>query len=471
MSRAHASRARVGAGGAPAPGGGEPAWRCGTGSLDKGIGLATGTCSAAPAQERAEQAEEGRAGAGDHPDHTDAPGPAGRLVGRALSELQVTLPMLVLHEPALRQNIQAMARYCAARGVSLCPHAKTTMAPEVFLRQLEAGAWGLTAATIDQVRVYRAFGVARVLLANELVDPVGIRWLAAEHARDPGFECLCYVDSLAGVSLLQEVLASCSPPASLGVLVECGHDGGRSGCRSDEEATAVAEAVQQAPALRLAGVAGYEGSLGSEATGEVLRSVANFCGRIHRLAGELVAAGLLTADAIVSAGGSAFFDVVVEELTKPLPAGPRLRVVLRSGSYVLHDDGYYGSVSPFSRGTAASAPTLQPALELRAHVLSRPEEQLALIGAGRRDVSFDAGLPTPKAVVDRQGGRRSAAGLGVVRLNDQHGFVHVRPGTRLEVGECLVLGISHPCTTMDKWRLVPLVDGSDRIVALAETYF
>ena len=129
------------------------------------------------------------------------------------------LPVLVLREAALAQNIAAMAAYCASAGVGLAPHGKTTMAPQIIARQLAAGAWGMTAATIAQVRVFRAFGVPRVLIANELADRGGIEWLTAELAADPGFECYAYVDSAAGVTLLDGLLRAAGARRPLPVLV------------------------------------------------------------------------------------------------------------------------------------------------------------------------------------------------------------------------------------------------------------
>ncbi len=103
-------------------------------------------------------------------------------------------------------NIEAMAAYCDRAGVALAPHGKTAMSPELAARQLARGAWGITVATIGQLRTYRAFGFPRLLLANELVDEAGIAWLAAELAADPGFAACCYVDSPEGVAILDRVL-------------------------------------------------------------------------------------------------------------------------------------------------------------------------------------------------------------------------------------------------------------------------
>ena len=121
-----------------------------------------------------------------------------------------------------------MAAYCAAAGVRLAPHGKTTMAPQLIGRQLEAGAWGVTAATVGQVQVYRSFGIPRIMIANEVTDRAAIAWLAAELAPIAGFECYCFADSLAGVALLDDELrahgagAGADGAARLAILVELG---------------------------------------------------------------------------------------------------------------------------------------------------------------------------------------------------------------------------------------------------------
>src|SRR5438067_606673 len=156
------------------------------------------------------------------------------------------MPVMVLRETALRQNIEAMAAWCAAAGVDLAPHGKTPMAPQLMARQLAAGAWGVTAATAGHMRVYRSFGIPRILLANELTDRAGIAWLAAELAADPGFDCYVYADSVDGVRLLDEVLGAAPPGRPLPVLVELGFPGGRTGCRTAGQAAGVASAVAAA---------------------------------------------------------------------------------------------------------------------------------------------------------------------------------------------------------------------------------
>ncbi len=377
-----------------------------------------------------------------------------------LAEAGLVFPLLTLRESALRNNLAAMAAYCARAGVALAPHGKTAMSPELAALQLAHGAWGITVASIGQLQAYRAFGFPRLLLANELTDTAGIAWLAGELAADPGFEAYCYVDSPDGVAILDRVLRRQPAGRPLPVLVEIGHPGGRTGCRTDEQALAVAKAAQATGTLTVAGVAGYEGTLTSVA------EVTAFCRRLRAVADAL---GDAVADAgrprIVTAGGSAYFDVVTRELTAG--GSTPVQVILRSGAYLTYDHGFYGTVSPAGRG-AAGAPVLRPALELWAQVLSRPEPGLALLGAGRRDVGFDKGLPVPLRVLGRAGG---TAGWAVTELNDQHAYLRLDAGAELGPGDAVGLGISHPCTTLDKWRVLVVLNDDDLVIDTVHAFF
>jgi D-serine dehydratase len=393
------------------------------------------------------------------------------------------MPLLVLRESAVAHNIAAMAAYCEAAGVRLAPHGKTTMAPQLMARQLAAGAWAVTAATIGQVLTYRAFGIPRVLLANELTDPTGIAWLAGEMAADPAFDCYLYVDSLAGVTLLDSSLRVCGARRPVPVLVELGYPGGRTGCRDLGEAIAVAEAAAAAPTLRVAGAAGFEGLIGHDREARTLAEITRYCQALRAL-GEQLAATAAPEGVILSAGGSAFFDVVVRELAGGWAGAGAPAVVLRSGVYVAFDHGLYAGIAPAGGGQPgggepgggaepgpAPGPALEPALELWAHVLSRPEPGLALACAGRRDVGFDAGLPVPLRFRTPGGQLAPAAGSHVSALDDQHAYLRLPAGTDLAPGDLVCLGVSHPCTTFDKWRVIPVVDDGYHVIDAVHTFF
>jgi D-serine deaminase-like pyridoxal phosphate-dependent protein len=399
---------------------------------------------------------------------TDGPSAEGLAGTRpAVHAAGFSYPVLTLRESALAGNLAAMAAYCAGAGVELAPHGKTAMSPELAARQLASGAWGITVATIGQLRAYRAFGFPRLLMANELVDENGIAWLAGELAADPGFTAYCYVDSADGVAILDRVLTARPAGRRLPVLVEIGL--GRTGCRTDDQALAVAKAAAATSTLTVAGVAGYEGTI-SGIDARALGRVASFCRRLANLAGALLASAGVGGDGefIVTAGGSVYFDVVARELTTGVPAG--MTVVLRSGGYLFHDHGLYQAATPAARGVTG-APVFRPALELWVQVVSRPEPGLALLGAGRRDAGFDAGLPVPLRARRRDGGAAGLAGAEVTGLNDQHAYLRLDPDIALAPGDLVCLGISHPCTTLDKWRVIPVLDDEGRVVDAVHTFF
>ncbi|WP_444543662.1 amino acid deaminase [Nocardia araoensis] len=404
--------------------------------------------------------------------------------GRTVRELrdaapgldQLQTPVLTVDRAAVAGNIAVMADWVRAAGVRLAPHGKTTMAPQVWADQLAAGSWGITLATVWQTQVARSFGVARVLLANALVDPVGLRWVAAESARDPSFEFYCWADSVETVALMDAHLRTAPDSEPIRVLVELGGPHGRTGARTVEQAHAVARAIEAASRLTLAGVGGYEGALAHDRTATGIRAVRDYLGEIARLHRELAAAGRYRGPAVVTAGGSAYPELALEYLA-PLSdeqgrEGVATTVVLRSGAYVIHDDGFYASMSPLA--APGCARPLRSAMHGWARTLSRPEPGLALLDAGRRDLPFDEGMPIPQRVAGPLGGALEAT---VSALNDQHAFLRLPGGaaTELSIGAVVRLGLSHPCTAFDKWRLIPVIDDADapapRVVDLLHTFF
>ncbi|ONK11805.1 alanine racemase [Streptomyces sp. MP131-18] len=401
------------------------------------------------------------------------PDAAGRSVGALAAERRdlytggFTTPVLTLSAEAVEHNIGSMERFADRHGLALAPHGKTSMAPQLFRRQLARGAWGITVAVPHQARVARAFGVRRIFLANELVDAAALAWLAGELDADPAFRCLVYVDSAAGVALMDEALRAAGAGRPVEVVVELGVPGGRSGVRDPAGAAAVADAVAGVDTLRLVGVAGYEG----EVPGADAASVRAWLDALCALAIEFDKAGRFTGpeDIVVSAGGSAWFDVVAEAFGRlPELSRPASRI-LRSGAYVSHDDGRYREVTPFNR--VPQEGSLLPAFRLWAQVVSRPEPGLALINAGKRDIAYDLGLPEVQAVRTRDGRVRGGGGLAVGRLADQHAFVTGAAAVVPGVGDWVALGMSHPCTIFEKWPLIPLVAGDGTVTDYIRTFF
>ncbi|WP_329301443.1 amino acid deaminase [Streptomyces sp. NBC_00659] len=376
-----------------------------------------------------------------------------------------TTPVLALSAERLTHNLELMETYATRHGLAFAPHGKTSMAPQLFWRQIEHGAWGITLAVPHQVRVAREFGIDRIFLANELVDPAALRWIAAELAEDPDFRFVCYVDSVRGVELMDAALRGSARPVDVVVELAAGA-GARTGARTEEDCAAVADAVAATGTLRLAGVAGYEGEV-PDANPERVHA---WLRRLTALAAAFDAAGRFkdVDTIVVSAGGSAWFDAVADVFAEiPGLSLPVLKL-LRSGAYVSHDDGHYRRITPFTRVPREGA--LHPAFRLWSQVVSRPSPEQAFTNAGKRDAAHDLDLPFAQ-VVRRGGTERPAAGIEVSGLSDQHAWLRTAPEADLEVGDWVGMGLSHPCTSFDKWQLIPLVESDGTVVDYIRTFF
>jgi D-serine dehydratase len=359
----------------------------------------------------------------------------------------LSLPLAVLKQSTMDGNARWMARFVDAHRAVLCPHGKTTMSPALFAQQRARGAWGITVATVQQLQVCRDYGFSRVLLANQLIGKQAIRYVLDELQRDPEFAFLCLADSVEGVRRLADAAAARGVGRPIEILVEGGYAGGRTGCRDGVQALGVARVVAGVAAhLGLRGVEGFEGLIGGPPV-------------------------------IVSAGGSAFFDLCVKRLERADP-GREVLMVTRSGCYLTHDSLMY---SAFFRQLLARSPEvaalgegLRPALEVWGYVQSTPEPELALLTMGRRDISHDADMPKPEqwfrpGAHDRP--RRLGDGYAATRMDDQHLYLKVPDDSPLGVGDMVAFGISHPCTTFDKWRLIPVVNDDYDVVDAVTTYF
>ncbi len=363
-------------------------------------------------------------------------------------------PILTLDLAAVGANIDAMQHWVAARGALLAPHGKTTMCPALWQWQLDRGAWAITVANEAQLRVARDAGVPRVIVANEFLSPPGLAWLAGQLNADPSFEVIVWVDSVAGVDQMTRHLTAAGLSRPLPVCVEVGAPGGRAGVRTRDQAIEVADVVAASTALNLRGVSAYEGAV--PATGqEQLGAVDTFLSATADVARDLMPRCQTDAP-IITAGGSAYFDRVAE-LLGPVADATGSRLVLRSGSYVVHDDGLYAGRTP---AATRSGPRFVAAAHVWARVLSVPESDLALLDAGKRDVPYDAGLPTPRSVIrDRHPVPEPLRSATVVDINDQHMFWQLTQPASVAVGDLVQLGLSHPCTIFDKWRSALLVEG------------
>jgi D-serine dehydratase len=395
--------------------------------------------------------------------------------GWSLLNGDLPLPVALIRQDIVAANSAWMSAFTAENDLVIAPHGKTTMSPHLFDLQIADGAWAITAATVQQVEVCRRFGVKRVLMANQPVGKQAIDACFRALKGDDAIELYCLADSLDGVAMLVEGARRNPPPAGnpLRVLVEMGFAGGRTGVRSREGAIELARAIAAAPGLELAGFECFEGMLPTPETADVLID------DVAAMALLALKEGLLQSDApvVISAGGSAFFDRVVERFDLVAFPRPVLRV-LRSGCYLTHDSiAYAAAFKRIVSETSLKLPEggLEPALEVWAMVQSRPEAGRTMLTMGKRDVSHDAGLPVPLRWYRPDGSMDGPAdmlpGHEVVALNDQHCHLVTPPDSPLKPGDMVGFGISHPCTTFDKWSVLMLVDEDYRVTRALKTFF
>jgi D-serine dehydratase len=411
--------------------------------------------------------------------HDAPPMPLGDVGGRGWRLLDGSLPFpqAVIRDSALAHNHAWMRDFTQATGVLLAPHGKTTMAPQIFAQQLAAGAWGITVATVQQLEVCVRFGVRRVIMANQLLGAAAVGAVARLLAAHADLEFYCLVDSPAQLAAIERELARHAPPRRLAALLELGVPGGRTGCRDRDQALALAGAIAASKRVELAGVECYEGL---QLTGDSTRDAA-FVGelmqRVHDVALACDRNGWFTGRAIVlSAGGSAAFDIVAREL--PTRLSKPVQTILRSGCYVTHDSGFYArmlaNVQARSGAAWQAREGLRPALEVWSQVQSKPEPSLAILTMGKRDASFDLDMPRPlwQFRPDRDDRPRPVPAEWMVSsMNDQHAYLRLPGDVDLQVGDLVGCGISHPCTTFDKWRVLFTVDDGYRVTGAIRTYF
>jgi D-serine dehydratase len=381
----------------------------------------------------------------------------------------LSLPTAVLFQDRILHNLEWMQQFIAAYGLRLAPHGKTTMAPQLFAMQLQAGAWGITLATAHQTLVAYAHGVRRVLMANQLVGKENMA-IIGRLLQDPAFDFCCLVDSAAQVDQLGAFFSQLGQ--RLCVLVELGVAGGRTGVRDDGQLQSVLDALSRwSETIVLSGVELYEGVLDDEnAIRAFLRHASDVT---HKLAAE---GRFQRTPFLLSGAGSAWYDVVAEEFAAA-GFGDAVEIVLRPGCYLTHDVGAYRDAqskilerNPIARKLKFG---LLPALQVWAYVQSIPEAGKAIIGMGKRDAAFDSGLPIP-AVHFRPGDavpKAAPANWVLTKMMDQHAYLRIADGDDLRIGDMIGFDICHPCLTFDKWRSLPVLDAQYQVVDVVQTFF
>lgn len=386
---------------------------------------------------------------------------------------EVSFPIAVIKQEQLINNAKWMQEFSDRALVKLAPHGKTSMAPALFKLQLEQGSWGMSLATVPQVVNAFSHGVNRIIMANQLVGAYHMK-LIADLLRNADIEFYCFVDSVENLHALGQHFTD--ENVNLNILIEVGVLQGRCGWRDPQNIDPLLDAIEQYPALRLCGISFYEGVIHGDDAAE---KIIDFINSICKVVGELYGQNRFDCDQVIITGaGSAWYDLVSKELTSnQAMQDVNYLPIIRPGCYLIHDKGIYQSAQDeiISRSKLACdiSGELISNLELWAYVHSVPEPRLAIIGLGKRDVAFDAGLPIPEYLY-RPGNKRPEAIPGVsevIKIMDQHCMMTFDDNTSLQPGDLVSFSTSHPCLTMDKWRHIGLIDSNFIVKKTIETFF
>ena len=340
-------------------------------------------------------------------------------------------PALLVDLAAVERNIDEMARRMSTLPTAIRPHAKIHKSPRFGRMQVDAGAIGLTTATVWEAAAMVNAGLSDILIANQVVGPIK----AAELARIANVaRVITAVDSAANVDELSA--AAVKAGSEIGVLVEIDVGLHRSGVRSVPQAVDLAGYLARKPGLSLLGLLGYEGHCMLEPDRGV-RVEKALAANAHLLeaAAALEAASLPTE--IVAAGGLGTWDIT--------GANPRITEI-HPGSYIFMD--------AFHRNLI---PGFEVALTVLSTVISR-SGSMAVLDCGRKSVGIDRALP------------ELVAGEGRVRFEHGEHFVHeehtaivLDDDSTLNVGDQVELMPGYGPTTVNLYDIFYIVE-DDRIV-------
>ena len=398
------------------------------------------------------------------------------LQGWNLLKGDLPMPVATLNATIIENNSRWMRSFTEKYGAHLAPHGKTSMSPQLFQRQINDGAWAITVANVYQLRLCRKWGIKRVFMANQVAGLKNLRELTKELALDPELDFYMLIDSIENTKQLAVAAKEQNLHNPIQVLVELGFPGGRTGCRTLKSAMEVARNISSYDSqIVLRGVEGYEALLRNLPNPE--KKIKEFLFELKKLLHQCINEGLFKKEpVIISAGGSDFFDLVIQEMSD-LSKIKEVLCVIRSGCYLTHDSLNYKKIFEKMRKRSPELnnlkPSLQPALQVWGVVQSLPEPGLCIVNIGKRDISYDLEMPIPELIFSPgkdKSPKRIDKRCRVKGLNDQHTYVETTKFQKINVGDYIAFGISHPCTTFDKWRLIYLVDNIYNVIGGVRTY-
>jgi D-serine deaminase-like pyridoxal phosphate-dependent protein len=312
-------------------------------------------------------------------------------IGRAVADLYT--PALVLDLKAAERNIEKMARLLEPLGATIRPHVKTHKSTNIAQLQVNAGAAGLSTATLWEAIALAWEGFDDLFIVNTITQPGKIGLLAA-LAR--GRRILVAVDDARNARALSD--AAVTAGSQLGVLIEVDTGMDRAGVDSPQQALDLARQIQGLPGIALAGLTGYEGHCALEPSSQ-LRS---------QKQQDAMALFLDAAEVLESHGIPCPIRSAAGTVTWQATASLAGITEIQAGTYVLMDGMHSGMISDF-----------EPALTVATTVISRPHDRL-IVDAGSKSVADEGTLTWPD--------------IPSLRFDEEHGIFVARRGLDVALG-------------------------------------
>ncbi len=356
-------------------------------------------------------------------------------------------------------NIARAQERADREGVALRPHIKTHKCPDLARLQMEAGAKGITVATISEAEAFAAAGFDDLVIAKEVVDINAfgrIERLIAEGVRI----AFC-VDTMAGSRLASAFFSERGTTVDVFVEVDTGH--GRCGIGWDDPtAVEFVRGVQALPGLHLRGLLthaghGYRGPSEGETKEEALGVVmAEERDRLLRLAARLGVAGLLNPrDAVLSLGSTPTFS----QFENAERDGFRITEV-RPGNYVFNDA---------IQEALGVCPLTDCALTALATVISIRRDNgidRVYVNAGKKTLTTDKGygLDDFGVILHSPNTMKRMPHARLASLSEEHGWIEIPGGSPFDVGDTVRIVPNHACVAVATQATLYVLDG-DEVVA------
>lgn len=355
----------------------------------------------------------------------------------ALRKDDLDTPALIVDIDKLRYNIDDMAAFAAANGISLRPHVKTHKTPQIAKLQLEAGAVGLTVAKLSEAEVFIEAGCDDILVAYPLVGSTKHRRLLELCQR-------AHISTVVDHSDIAEALSKSmrADGIELSVMVEVDTGLSRCGVAPGEPARDLAQLIDRLPGLRFAGLLTHEGHAQLAGAPDQVRATGLGAGEMMAETAELLRKSGLEAPTIsVGLTATAKITATVAGVTETRP-----------GIYAFYDrsEVLHQVVQP-ERCAARVLTT----------VATRPAADRIILDAGTKALTSDrAGVSPP------------VAGHGIVLghpdwevriLSEEHGATAVPPDDPARIGDRVEVIPNHICPVINLFDSMYITQG-DRVI-------